>query len=306
MKTNKTTVKEGSLDQLQARYEAHWEKKEYKKAYFTLKKIAAINERVFEQEKKGKLVELEKEFHLKQKDELLAQERMFNETLKEKNEELTRVLNTQKSTELHLKSLQLQLSPHFIFNTLQSIQSFIFQQDGETTGDYIAQFAKLMRAILNASEKEKVSVKEEVELLETYMYLEQRRFERIFSYDIQLRQIENHNLVFLPSLLLQPFVENAILHGVGNQKDGKIAVVFRYYKQYLYIHILDNGIGRTAAGKIHKRTYQGTSTALKIMLERAELSRESELFEFHFRIQDRKKNRKIVGTQVSIQVKYLK
>lgn len=305
MKIDKATVKNNSLDQLQSAYESYWEKKDYKNAYFTLKKIDAIHEQLFEAEKKAKLLELEKEYQLNQKDELLAQERKYNQTLKEKNEELSRVLDTQKSTELHLESLQLQLSPHFIFNTLQSIQSFIFQRDAEKTGDYIAQFANLMRAILGASEKSKVSVSEEVELLQTYMYLEQRRFEFQFNFDIRLIGVKNPREAYLPSLLIQPFVENAILHGVGNQKDGQIYVFFRKSTSGLFIHVLDNGIGRKEAKKFQKRTHQGTSTALKILLERADLSKRSGQFNFRFRIRDRKQDRKIVGTHVSIQVNYL-
>lgn len=306
MKINQATEDNNQeLQQLQDTYDAYWAEKDYKNAFYTLKKIDAFYDRAFEIEKKERLAELEKEYQLKQKDELLEQQRRYNQTLKEKNQELSEVLDTQKSTELHLKSLQLQLSPHFIFNTLQSIQSFIFQQDAEKTGDYIAQFANLMRAILGASEKDRVSVTEEVELLQTYLYLEQRRFEFQFSFDVKLMGVDSPQSTYLPSLLIQPFVENAILHGVGNQKDGQIEVIFRKQGESLYIHILDNGIGRKEAKKFEKKTHQGTSTALKIMNERAELSKRSDHFNFCFRIKDRIKNTRVVGTQVSIQVNFL-
>ena len=305
MKDSKASEQFSSLEHLQKTYDAYRAKEDFKNAFFTLKKIDAIQEQLMQQQKKAKYAELEKQYQPKQKDELLIQERKYNKALKEKNAELAKVLENQKTTELHLKSLQLQLSPHFIFNTLQSIQSVIFQQDAEKIGDSIAQFSNLMRSILGASQKSKVTIVDEIELLETYLFLEQKRFEHRFSFDIVVLGTNKPREVYLPSLLIQPFVENAILHGVGNQKDGDIAIIFRKATDCLYIHILDNGIGRAEAKKIDKSTHQGTSTALKILQERADTSIKSDSFNFRFRIKDRKKKNRIVGTQVIIQVNYL-
>lgn len=305
MKDSKASEQISSLEHLQKTYDAYRANEDFKNAFFTLKKIDAIQEQLMQQQKKAKYAELERQYQPKQKDELLIQERKYNKALKEKNAELAKVLENQKTTELHLKSLQLQLSPHFIFNTLQSIQSVIFQQDAEKIGDSIAQFSNLMRSILGASQKSKVTILDEIELLETYLLLEQKRFEHRFSFDIVVLGTDKPGEVYLPSLLIQPFVENAILHGVGNQNDGDIVIIFKKETDFLYIHILDNGIGRAEAKKIDKSTHQGTSTALKILQERADTWSKSNSFNFRFRIKDRKKNNRIVGTQVIIQVNYL-
>ena len=258
----KATDNKLTLQALELTYEGHIANKDYKQAFEVLQSIDKIHDHIFEEEKKLKLDELERKFHREQKDELLAQEKEYNLDLETKNAQLESVLNEQKSSKLHLKSLQLQLSPHFIFNTLQGIQSFIFQQDESLIADYIAEFADLMRAILHASQKVEVSVLDEAKLLQTYIGLERRRFADKFTFDIDFNGVKSPMEVKLPALLIQPFVENAILHGIGNQQDGDVRVVFRSNKKSLFIHVLDNGIGRKAARKIDKRTHQGTSTAL--------------------------------------------
>lgn len=300
----KATENTQTIEALELVYEEHMAKEDFKRAFEVLQQIDQIHDNIFEEEKKLKLAELKREFHREQQDELLAQEKEHNLGLKAKNEQLKQVLNDRKSTRLHLKSLQLQLSPHFIFNTLQGIQSFIFQQDERLIADYIAEFAALMRAILYASQQVEVSVHDEVQLLQTYLSLEKRRFADKFSFRIDAEKVEKPMELMLPALLIQPFVENAILHGVGNQTNGLVEVVFRSNLNSLFIHVLDNGIGREAAQKIEKRTHQGTSTALKIMGERAELSTKGNRLNFNFKILDRKENNRVTGTHVIIQVNF--
>ena len=300
----KATDKKKTLEALELAYQEFMAKEDFKQAFEVLQHIEAIHDEIFEVEKKRKLEELMREFHREQQDELLAQEQEHNLSLRAKNAELEEVLNEQKSSKLHLKSLQLQLSPHFIFNTLQGIQSFIFQQDESLIADYIAEFASLMRAILHASQQVEVSVQDEVQLLQTYLSLEKRRFADKFSYQVCYEKVSKPLQVKLPALLIQPFVENAILHGIANQQNGEVLVAFRSGASSLFIHILDNGIGRKAAQKIEKRTHQGTSTALKILRERADLSKKGNRLDFNFKIIDRKDNNRVRGTHVIIQVNF--
>jgi sensor histidine kinase YesM len=278
------------------------EKKEFKSEFETLEIILAIKEEAFENEKQEKIVALQNTFESQERDRLIKQQLSFNKSLNRKNKALSNALAKHKRMELHLKSLQLQLSPHFIFNTLQSIQSFIFQKDAIEASDYLAKFAILIRAILKASRQDALTIAEEVQLLSQYLELEQKRFDESFQYEVLLEHDLDLEKELIPSLLLQPFIENAILHGIVGKKDGLVKVVFRKRGPLLYVHIIDNGVGRKVAKTIHKRTHQGSSTALKILTERAALSAESKRFTYHFTIRDERVNREVVGTHVLIRV----
>lgn len=278
------------------------EQKEYKSEFETLERILAIKEEFFEKEKQEKILELQNTFESLERDKLIKQQQKFNKSLNKKNKALSEALARHKRMELHLKSLQLQLSPHFIFNTLQSIQSFIFQQDPVEASDYLAKFATLMRAILKASRQDAITIKEEVELLSQYLELEQKRFDGSFQFQIEVERELDQEKGLIPSLLVQPFIENAILHGVAGKKDGLVQVIFRKKESLLYIHIIDNGVGREVAKTIHKRTHQGSATALKILSERASLSEDSKRFGYYFTIRDKKVNKKVVGTHVLIRI----
>ena len=158
----------------------------YKKSSAVIRRILALKEAAFEKEKKEKLLDLQNMFESKQKDKLILQEHAFQQKLEVKQRRLKAALAEQKAMDLHLKSLQLQLSPHFIFNTLQSIQSFIFEKDPIQASDYLAKFASLMRAILNASRQGALSLFEEQQLLSQYLDLEQKRFSNQFAYKIEM------------------------------------------------------------------------------------------------------------------------
>jgi sensor histidine kinase YesM len=287
------------LDELAIFYR---EEKQYKNEFETLEHILVLKESIFDLEKKERIAELQSAFETQEKDKLILQEKGFNKTIQKKNLVLTKALAKQKRLDLHLKSLQLQLSPHFIFNTLQSIQSYIFQQDPVEASDYLASFATLMRAILKASRQDAIILADEEELLNQYLLLEQKRFDDKFDFSIVLDGSLDKQLEMLPSLLLQPFIENAILHGIAGLKDGWVKLIFRKKQDVLYAHIIDNGIGRAAAQKMQKRTHQGSATALKIMRERSDLSKVSSRFVYDFKVKNRIKNGKASGTHVLLAI----
>jgi ligand-binding sensor domain-containing protein len=147
-------------------------------------------------------------------------------------------------TALKHSALQAQMHPHFIFNCLNSIQNFILQNEKEEAIYYLGSFAKLVRGMLNASTSGKISLEDELELLKNYLALEQLRFKNSFSYEINTAEgIDTYDLE-IPPLLVQPYVENAVLHGVsGKETGGKVTVFFEVKGDFLEVTITDNGKG---------------------------------------------------------------
>jgi PAS domain S-box-containing protein len=154
--------------------------------------------------------------------------------------------------ELKVMSLRSAMNPHFIFNALNSIQFFISSNDSEQAIQYLSTFSRLIRGILNTSAQKKIRLSEELELLRHYVDLEQLRFEDKFvvSFDID-RSIDKENIE-IPSLLIQPFVENAIVHGLSHKESGGILKISakQLDENQLLFQITDNGIGREAARKL--------------------------------------------------------
>ena len=128
--------------------------------------------------------------------------------------------------ELEQKALQLQMNPHFIFNALNTIQSQISEKDHQTARYQLAKFSKLMRAILENSRTSKISLETEIDTLKSYLVLEQFSRGQTFDFDIQIDLEDEDYEIFIPSMLIQPFVENAIIHGVAHlkEKKGKIGI----------------------------------------------------------------------------------
>lgn len=166
--------------------------------------------------------------------------------------------------------LRLQMNPHFIFNSMNSISSYIMQKDMDNAHDFLARFARLMRNILNSSEKQFHSVEEEIELLQQYMDIEKRRFKDPFEYEFKIENIEDTDDILLPTMILQPFVENAIWHGVATKGgDGKITIFFDIVNTQLVCGVIDNGIGRKATQNFN--TKQHESKAISITQKRLAL-----------------------------------
>jgi ligand-binding sensor domain-containing protein len=157
---------------------------------------------------------------------------------------------------LEQSALQAQMNPHFIFNCLNSIQYFILKNESDAAVLYLARFAKLVRGALNASVNGSITLEDEIKMLDNYLALEQMRFQKTFDYTITANENLDRKNTLLPPLLVQPFVENAVLHGMKTvKKDGHIGVTFQQVDGYLCINIRDNGPGlqqqpHNAEGKI--------------------------------------------------------
>ncbi|GAB3891794.1 hypothetical protein GCM10028803_03970 [Larkinella knui] len=146
--------------------------------------------------------------------------------------------------QLELKAIYAQLNPHFVFNALSSIQSLVNKQDLKGANNYLSDFARLMRESLNHSHKDEIALQQEIQTLDTYLKLEQLRFN--FQYKISVDSTVNGSETSVPALLLQPLVENAVKHGVAVlQENGYITVHVNQSDHTMIITITDNGNGYT-------------------------------------------------------------
>ncbi len=158
---------------------------------------------------------------------------------------------------LALKSLRTQMNPHFIFNALNSVNSFIAQNDERTANRYLTDFSTLMRSVLENSEEDFISLEKEVTLLGLYLKLEHSRFKDKFDYELLVDDAIELNQFQIPPMLLQPYVENSVWHGLRYKKEkGFLKVqLLKKDEETLQIEISDNGIGRKKSAAL-KTDYQ--------------------------------------------------
>lgn len=179
---------------------------------------------------------------------------------KEKQLAQFELLNHQrKIAEARLKSLRLQMNPHFLFNSLNSIQQIILSGDDTNATNYLSSFSRLLRLVLHHSDKEKISLREEMESLQLYVELESLRFRSSFQYEISCDESIDQEEIKVPTLLIQPFIENAIWHGLLH-KEGMRLLKVRFTedeKDNLVCVIEDNGIGREATVLKDKENHSG-------------------------------------------------
>jgi LytS/YehU family sensor histidine kinase len=163
-----------------------------------------------------------------------------------------------------LKTIKAQMNPHFFYNALNTIQAYIFTNDKTKANSYLAKFSKLTRVILEQSEKETISLGDEIESLTLYLELEKMRFKEGFEYNIEHKTDTHKDSIEFPPMLIQPYVENAIKHGLlHKESDRTLFILFEEIKNHLVITIDDNGIGRKRSeelNKIKNDKYQSFST----------------------------------------------
>lgn len=177
----------------------------------------------------------------------------------------------QQMAENETAILRLQMNPHFIFNSMNSINAYILKKDIDTASDYLGRFARLMRMILDFAAKPFIPIADEIELLKLYLDTEAMRFENKFSYTFDIDESIDPDDVVLPTMILQPFVENAILHGIANKPEaGQIKIGFSKQDGSLICLVEDNGVGRKRVKEIKNGSAVHTSKALTITQERLE------------------------------------
>jgi tetratricopeptide (TPR) repeat protein len=168
-----------------------------------------------------------------------------------------------KESETEMDVLRLQMNPHFIFNSLNSINHYINHHDTGTATLYTTKFAKLMRMTLESSAKKEICLSEDLAALELYLQLESLRLRHSFTYEINVGGDINADTTMVPPMLLQPFVENSIWHGVSKKDNGRILIHIKKEDQMLHCTVEDNGAGRNGApGNIGKNSL-GTSITKK-------------------------------------------
>ena len=190
-----------------------------------------------------------------------------------------RLKNKQKVLEQIAQSqmiaLRAQMNPHFLYNVLVSIQSFIFTNQKQDANVYLGKFADLMRKILSMSEKQEISLQEEIEALELYLELENIRFEGKLNCNIKIDPLLSPEMISIPSMILQPYVENAIKHGLLHRRgDKELNISFKALNdgKQMSIEIEDNGIGRKASEGINrKRRNKPGSFASNAILSRLQI-----------------------------------
>ena len=175
--------------------------------------------------------------------------------------------------------LRAQMNPHFIFNSLNSIQALIIDGNKRNAVNYLSMFARLLRQTLDTSEEGTIPLSKEIGLLETYLKLESLRFEDKLAYEITTSPSLDVDDLEIPILLIQPFVENAIIHGLTPKKNGErqVKVTFQDESPWLVCQIIDNGIGRSAASALKKqRGQQWDSKGMSVAEQRIALVNNSQ------------------------------
>jgi hypothetical protein len=204
------------------------------------------------------------------------------------------------------KALITQMNPHFIFNTLNSIQYYYLTNDFENANEYLADFGALMRLILENGRRPRITISNEIEMLNLYIRLEQLRLGNNFDFEIQFFEL-NPDQTLIPPMILQPIVENAIWHGLSNKGErGRLDVYFRHVGDCLVITVEDDGIGRrqAAALKSNEKT-KHESLATSITEERLEIMKKDFPKRVAFEIFDKVDSLQVgLGTIVTIKLPY--
>ena len=210
----------------------------------------------------------------------------------------------QKFAELELTALQSQMNPHFVFNAMSSMQNLIQQKDFIKSDSYLAKFSRLMRMYLESSKQKYIPIQDELEIIELYIALEKLRFQEKISF-----QLDNHLSIELvqakiPSSLIQPFIENAINHGLFH-KEGPGLIILRLYEKenVIFIEIEDDGVGRVKSEEINKGIFKPKSRAIGIIDDKIKAIKKMDNYNLNYEIIDLyDKLNKPTGTKVIIQI----
>ncbi|HLO38478.1 MAG TPA: histidine kinase, partial [Lacibacter sp.] len=215
-----------------------------------------------------------------------------------------------KMAESKFMNLRLQMNPHFMFNALSSIQHLIVSQQTTKAYKYLTIFSNFLRSLLNYAEKNFIPLDEELKVLQMYVELESLRFDQSFSYEINVDENLSNDEVLVPSLMVQPFVENAIWHGLLH-KDGekKLKIEFvNHSDDHLTCTIEDNGVGRSNAAAIQQQKISSKiheSKGIGIIEERLKLLQQKTGKPAHVEIKDMfDAQQHAAGTKVIITIPY--
>jgi len=211
----------------------------------------------------------------------------------------------QQATDLEMQALRAQMNPHFIFNSLNSINRFILENNRLQASEYLTKFSRLIRLILQNSQSSFITLESELESLSLYLELESLRFDYFFSYKISVLPEMDTSELKIPPLIIQPYVENAIWHGLMHKKEkGQLDIDISEENECLYIKICDNGIGRKKAAELaSKSATRHKSMGIRLTAERILLLHSSSGREPKIAINDLVyDDGSIAGTEVIIKI----
>ncbi|MBK6339695.1 MAG: histidine kinase [Bacteroidetes bacterium] len=200
-----------------------------------------------------------------------------NIVIEEQKKQALIQLFEKEKVEIQMQALTAQMNPHFIFNCMNSIQNAIITNNPQKASTMLQDFAAVIRMVLENSTKAEISLEKEIQLLNTYLKLEQARTNFCFDYQINIDQTVSTDFVNIPTMMLQPIIENSIWHGFKLiEYKGKIEINFGVTESKLICTITDNGIGRMQSKKLQKSTlYNKESMAIKIIQNRIDLMNRS-------------------------------
>lgn len=215
----------------------------------------------------------------------------------------TRIKQQQREAEMSQTLLRAQMNPHFVFNAMSVIQSYIYDNDTENSSKFLVNFSRLMRLILENSPKEHIPIETEIEILKKYLEMQKLRFQERFNYTIHMDDSLSAEHAQIPPMITQPFIENSIEHGqLHTIEGGFIHIAFRREGNMLLITIEDNGIGRKAS-KEKKRSSAHKSMAMEITAERIENLNKKFRTDGYLQVEDYDKELQ-TGTKVLISLPY--
>jgi sensor histidine kinase YesM len=226
---------------------------------------------------------------------------------KNQEEEMQKELISKKLIFSQLEALRSQMNPHFIFNALNSIQEYIIFNNKELASSYLVKFSRLIRIYLEHSQQNEIILKEEISALKIYLELEKIRFEDVLDYELNIDENLSLEQIKIPSLFIQPYVENAIKHGLLhklNNRNLKVSFQEEKIENYLVCTIEDNGIGRQVSAEINKnRAEQHQSFATSANAKRLELINTDRIQDIVVEIVDLySNNNQPEGTKVIIKI----
>ena len=241
--------------------------------------------------------------------ELLQQQAKHARQLQhEKEEKMTSDFNKQLA-EVQLTALSAQMNPHFIFNCMNSIQKYVLKNEKTKALEFLQNFSELMRHVLDNSSKTKVGLDEEITMLEKYIILEKQRLDNQFDYNIEISPHLQTDFFEVPGMVIQPYVENAIWHGLMNLPDrqagrnekGNLLLKFEKQNGFLKCIVEDNGVGRKKAAELEKgRSPKHKSYGMTIARKRLELLQKENEKLPEITVEDLYKQSGPAGTKVTI------
>lgn len=214
--------------------------------------------------------------------------------------------NELEKTLLKLENLRSQMNPHFVFNALNSIQDYIITNEKDLAGDYLGKFADLIRMYLEQSSKQKISLQEEITTLNQYLELEKLRFEDKLTYKVDVNSTIDTSCIEIPTMLIQPYVENALKHGLLHKKEKGnllISITKNNDKTHLICTIIDDGVGRKRALAIKKKQFKSyKSFATKATQNRVELLNYNKTNKITVTVENLNENKIYTGTKVTLKI----